>query len=581
MANTVNERDLLLQNATSRVVDLTLPAGYVPVPAKYITLGVPGTTFRVATGGTSASPASITMTTALTGITGSPTMTWTVTPSGAATLTGSTYGVRTIAFSSMTQDSCVVRVEVSDGGVTYFDEVTFSKVYDGFNKVDGRRAAINASKAVTGSTWTDAQALQALLDVGASTPRATDTVTLYNVSAGYSEMRRFSGTDWVVMEASLPGSLLMNGTIVTEKLLVTGLGIALNPDPNTLDITAWEGTGLSIVSDATSPSGAKALECASLSTTALSKKFPIDPTKNYKARLWTKQQSGSSTTYLSVVFYDAAGAVISGTSNGTGWPGKGTYHYFGLVNEALPAAWTEYSVSFGPSETAVLPSNARFAAIGAITNFTGTGVQRLAAPLVHLKTTGDMVVDGTITAGKIDTRGMVIRDTEANGGGILFGAGTALDWGLIGGTNKPADGATVGMLDSETSSTYTTTNGWSINKNGSFTAAGGGNKLLVGTNQALIQFNKPDGSVAFAVDNTGTALFGGALIGATGTFSGSLAAGVLDAAAFDSIKYTYSLAGSYQLTVPAKKPGWSNMHMRATLVGGGGGGGGGDRKSVV
>lgn len=50
----------------------------------------------------------------------------------------------------------------------------------------------------------------------------------------------------------------------------------------------------------------------------------------------------------------------------------------------------------------------------------------------------------TLTADKIDTRGLVIRDTEANGGGIIFGAGNALDWGRVGGSNKPADGATVG-----------------------------------------------------------------------------------------------------------------------------------------
>lgn len=49
-----------------------------------------------------------------------------------------------------------------------------------------------------------------------------------------------------------------------------------------------------------------------------------------------------------------------------------------------------------------------------------------------------------ITANQIDARGLVIRDTPENGGGILFGAGNALDWSKIGGSGKPADGATSG-----------------------------------------------------------------------------------------------------------------------------------------
>lgn len=51
-------------------------------------------------------------------------------------------------------------------------------------------------------------------------------------------------------------------------------------------------------------------------------------------------------------------------------------------------------------------------------------------------------IRGQLEASQIDTRGLLIRDTEANGGGILFGAGSALDWGNIGGIAKPADGAT-------------------------------------------------------------------------------------------------------------------------------------------
>lgn len=53
---------------------------------------------------------------------------------------------------------------------------------------------------------------------------------------------------------------------------------------------------------------------------------------------------------------------------------------------------------------------------------------------------GSLVVeDGKIKTDYIETKGMVIRAMD---GTILFGAGTALDWANVGGTGKPADGAT-------------------------------------------------------------------------------------------------------------------------------------------
>lgn len=74
----------------------------------------------------------------------------------------------------------------------------------------------------------------------------------------------------------------------------------------------------------------------------------------------------------------------------------------------------------------------------------------------------------------------------------------------------------------------------------------------------------------------GDSYFSGRLLGATGEFSGTLSAGVLDASAFDGIVMpAYATPGTFTLTAPAKKEGWSRMDIRVTIVGGGGGGGGG------
>lgn len=54
---------------------------------------------------------------------------------------------------------------------------------------------------------------------------------------------------------------------------------------------------------------------------------------------------------------------------------------------------------------------------------------------------GNLLVNGSVAAGKIDTRGLTIKDASGN---VILGAGTGLDWGQVVGTGKPESGATVG-----------------------------------------------------------------------------------------------------------------------------------------
>lgn len=184
--------------------------------------------------------------------------------------------------------------------------------------------------------------------------------------------------------------------------------------------------------------------------------------------------------------------------------------------------------------------------------------------------------DGTYL--RWDGSSLTLRGTltiEDGAGNVLLSAGEGVPWGRISGAGRPEDGATVGMLATEQSTGYTSENGWTISKDGTFSSNGGGNQLLIGLNSARINFNKPnDGGTSFAVDEQGNALFSGQLMAATGTFAGMLQAGVLDPSAFAGIVYTYSGPGSHTPVVPAKPAGWATMNMRVTLVGAGGGGGG-------
>ncbi len=199
------------------------------------------------------------------------------------------------------------------------------------------------------------------------------------------------------------------GAISTDKLLVTGQGAALNDDPYCQDLTAWaDGPGgpllsangnASIVSDSTCPAGGKSMRLTTPFNVA-SKRIPIDPNRNYQFRIWTKQESGTSTAYLTVYFFDASGNVVNATGR-SGWGAEGTYNYFGLVGSTPPTSWTEYSIRFGPQQPAGIPTNAVSCCVGVLTNYSGTGVQRYAGIRMMECASADLIVDGAITASKV------------------------------------------------------------------------------------------------------------------------------------------------------------------------------------
>lgn len=267
--------------------------------------------------------------------------------------------------------------------------------------------AISASEIATGAVTT------AKLAAGAVTANeiAAATITGGKIAAGTitgSNIAADTITAGQIAAGAISTSEIAAGAITTDKLLVTGGGPAINDDPNTQDLSAWSGGGLSIIDDTTSPVGSKALRCAATGSAVLSRRVPLDAAKNYQLRMWTRQETGASTTYLTVAFYNAAGAVISGGASG--WPFQGTYNYFGLNNGALPAPWTEYRISFGPGETAKIPSSARFVSVGVLSNYTGSGTQLVAGVRLMLKSDADLIVNGAITAGKIATGAIVAND---------------------------------------------------------------------------------------------------------------------------------------------------------------------------
>jgi hypothetical protein len=343
--------------------------------------------------------------------------------------------------------------------------VTIDKVYTA-NKSrtasNGQRGSTTIEIATTQTAWNAAVISQ--IDSYFTTYYSgikvlNDRVTVYNTSAGFSQTRYWDNTGWIQAASVVDGNLIVTGTvtgdkiaansITTNKLLVTGYGNVLNADPNTQDLTAWSGTGLSLVEDEDSPvGGATVLNAAGNAPTILnSRLIPIDPNKNYNYSLWIKQHTGAATTYLTVAFFTQAGANIQASGSGVaGWSSMGTYFYFGLTNQQPPSTWTKYSVSFGPTETSKIPATARYIRVGFLSNYTVTtapAVQRVTGIQLVEKTDGNLIVDGSIKSNKIDTRNLTIKDAD---GDVVFSVETSNDFkndqitvsnGVLQGTGTP------------------------------------------------------------------------------------------------------------------------------------------------
>lgn len=137
MAAIQNDRDVLLQSASVRVVVVASPELEAVIAAtKGVKITAPSNVFQITTGG-AASPSSITMTAELALLPPSSTVTWDLT-AGTATLTGSGL-TRTLAAVNMASRSVTVRVRVQEGVGTpvYTAYWTIAKTADGMAGTDG------------------------------------------------------------------------------------------------------------------------------------------------------------------------------------------------------------------------------------------------------------------------------------------------------------------------------------------------------------------------------------------------------------------------------------------------------------
>lgn len=136
MATVVNTRDVLLLGASTRILWTGV---------RGIKIAADAATFSVTNAGVP-TPATINFTSTLNGISG--TINWSVVL-GTATLTSSTGATTSLVYASMTSKVITVRATIVDGGVTYTDEFTVSKVVDGNTGTSGTNALLMSMSATS------------------------------------------------------------------------------------------------------------------------------------------------------------------------------------------------------------------------------------------------------------------------------------------------------------------------------------------------------------------------------------------------------------------------------------------------
>ena len=390
-----------------------------------------------------------------------------------------------------------------------------------------------------------------------------DSVTQYGT--GFAQTKVWNGSIWSLVTQIVDGNLLVNGTVTTgaiaigavgpnqvspsaistDKLLITGAGSAINNDPYTTDITAWNGSGISIVTDSTAPFGKNVLRCVDSGAAVLSGTFKISTLKNYRIKFWIRQFSGNTTAYLTAIFKDNSGNIV----NGTGWPATYSYNFFGLLDQQPASVWTEYTLSFGPNETAKIDPNATNMQIGMWSNYSGgIGVQYITGIAVVEKSGSDLIVDGAVIASKLAANSIIVGTAAIQNGAIVNA--------MIG--TAAIDDAKIANLSAGKLTAGSIAVGQTIRSTAN------------GTDGTALWNITGDGVANFKSGTFSGSLYGANITGTNGTFSGVLSAGSVDFTTSVGTTTNYNTVGTFAITVPA------NMtSMRINLMGGGGGGAGG------
>lgn len=343
-------------------------------------------------------------------------------------------------------DAATVTYRATYGGATFDKVFSLSKSKTGVAGTAGTNGTngTNGSNGAAGqrgsrtfyvsgiTSWSDATATSTASVSGG--PVVNDVVTQYDSTAGFSQTRFWTGTVWTIVAAVVDGSLLVSGTvgaaavaanaIRASHLLVTGgSGQALNGDPTCSDPASWfrpAGLGNALVF--TTVTDGKASNRVIRSTGAhyfSSQVFPVQGGKKYRVSGYyrrTATGTGTSLLYLRVLAYNAAGGQAGEYRLAD--PSTGAFNYEG-VSVATSTTWVKFSGQWTADAAAIWG----YLDIHGLWDTNTGGTMEYQDLRVDEMVDASLVVVGGITADRIDTRNLTIKDGAGN---IVFSSGTAV-----------------------------------------------------------------------------------------------------------------------------------------------------------
>ena len=306
-----------------------------------------------------------------------------------------------------------------------FGSLTLDKIFvltksvagtNGTNGSAGSRGSYTFYVAIAGTTWSNSTATTAASLNGG--PVLNDVVTEYNSGAGFSQTRFWDGSSWLVINAVVDGNLVVSGTIGAGALrLNNGGGNNLWYDASYDDPSAWVvalGAWGTVPDQRTITSGlAGGTVMRSPTGTSANargiKRVAVTIGKQY--RISVKARRNSVADGVMYVRLDADTAVS----------GAYTEVAIGLEGITLTTGFLTYAVDW----TATTP----FVSPMVLLNYAGTaGYNEVQDIRIEEKTDSALIVSGGITADRIDTRNLSIKDGAGN---VLFAAGTNIDYSLV------------------------------------------------------------------------------------------------------------------------------------------------------
>lgn len=242
----------------------------------------------------------------------------------------------------------------------------------------------------------------------------------FKVKAGTSnaelELTALSGAGFSASAARISAdNILLDGSVSTKKLIVTGTGAALNSDPFMKDASLYTQTGLSLFNSTTPYNGSGVLRITGVVKTYGLQRIPLDRSKNYKLSFAIRRISGTATFYGVTTFYDRNGVAIAGPT--AGWIIGGSNHYF-PSNVSPGTDWTEYTTTFGPNETAKIPATAAFVGFGWLGNYAGAAgnIQEVGMISLMEKVSSVLIENGAVTADKLNVSSVSVAGLALFGG---------------------------------------------------------------------------------------------------------------------------------------------------------------------